>query len=863
MSFPISPINYQVYSAGLQKSPPQSFNHPLQLVHSPQQTKNQLKCLSTNACSLNNTKLAELSIMASELNSDIIFIAETWFHEFSHTNLLNFNLHRHDRADKHGGVGIYTNSKLNATLATSFISNNSEQLWLNINLLNDTILIGCSYRPPSSNAIALTEIINNITKAKCLLDQKKISGIIISGDFNFPSINWTDAYVNDTPSNRYAFRFFDIIQSLHLTQHVDFPTFIRADGSVLNTLDLIISDSKQRSTNIQHTHPLGHANQGHLVINWEYQISSLTSTDNIHSEKLNFKRGDYVNLAKSISKHDWAEIITNKPIDDSYSTFIDIYNKSTSTYIPLKSTKPKKFKNPWTTIELIKMCNLKKKLYCQFRASQNRNLVILHEYKLVCTQTRKLIKQCISEYELSLATDKSNPKKLFAYINSKVKSSTKISSITRDRTITTNPKTIANTLNEQFHSVFTNKSVDPLLIPFTDRTTSTLYDPTISVGLVLAHLKNLNPSKSTGSDGISPYVLNSAPDAFAPVLTFLFNESLKQGRVPSPWSEANVNAQHKSKDKLDPSNYRPISITSVPCKILEKINRDSINDYLLHNKLISPQQHGFVSNKACITNLLESNDILTKLASKGIPIDIVFLDFAKAFDKVSHPLLIYKLTKYGISGKLLNWINAFLLNRRQRVVFGDIASDWLPVLSGVPQGSVLGPTLFILFINDLTDHLHNYASLYADDTKLICGLNPYNINKCILSLQEDINKIVIWTKMWQMELNISKCKVMNIGIKNPKHTYTMNNYTDNLATPLNITTHELDLGIIISNDLKLGKQCAKAANTAYSIFGRLKRAFISKSLHIWKLLYTTYIRPHLEFAISAWNPYLKKDINLE
>ena len=193
-----------------------------------------------------------------------------------------------------------------------------------------------------------------------------------------------------------------------------------------------------------------------------------------------------------------------------------------------------------------------------------------------------------------------------------------------------------------------------------------------------------------------------------------------------------------------------------------------MNDFFLTNNLISTEQHGFISNKACITNLLESNDLLTKMTSNGIPIDTVFLDFAKAFDKVSHPLLIYKLKKYGISGKLLNWIIAFLTNRRQRVVLGDTVSEWLPVLSGVPQGSVLGPTLFILFINDLTDQLQNYASLYSDDTKLICGLNPYNINECILSLQDDINKIVEWTKTWQMELNISKCKVMHIGKKKPK-----------------------------------------------------------------------------------------------
>lgn len=484
------------------------------------------------------------------------------------------------------------------------------------------------------------------------------------------------------------------------------------------------------------------------------------------------------------------------------------------------------------------------------------------EYKIVRSQIKKLIKQCISNYELSLATDKSNPKKLFAYVNSKVKSSTKITSLTRGHEITTDPTTIANTLNEQFHSVFVKKSADPLQIPFATRTTSTLSEIPITDGLVLSHLKSLNPTKSTGSDGISPYVLHNAPDAFAPVLALIFNESLNQGKVPPSWSEANVNAQHKSKDKLAAENYRAISITSVPCKLIEKINRNEMNDFFLTNNLISTEQHGFMSNKACITNLLESSDLLTKMTSNGIPIDTVFLDFAKAFDKVSHPLLIYKLKKYGISGKLLNWIVAFLTNRRQRVVLGDTASDWLPVLSGVPQGSVLGPTLFILFINDLTDQLHNHASLYADDTKVICGLNPYNINECILSLQDDINKIVDWTKTWQMELNISKCKVMHIGKKNPKHIYTMQNYSNNIATPLETTTQERDLGIIISNDLKLAKQCAKAANTAYSIFGRLKRAFVSRSLHIWKILYTTYIRPHLEFAISAWNPYLKKDINI-
>ena len=156
---------------------------------------------------------------------------------------------------------------------------------------------------------------------------------------------------------------------------------------------------------------------------------------------------------------------------------------------------------------------------------------------------------------------------------------------------------------------------------------------------------------------------------------------------------------------------------------MENVIRDAITNHLEKHSLIVNQQHGFVKKKACITNFLKSLELTTKAISQKESMDVLYLDFAKAFDKVPHQRLIHKLAQYGIQNKMLNWIKAFLSNRRQRVVLGDSISSWTHVSSGVPQGSVLGPTLFIIYINDLPDKLINPNEIYADDTKIFCKIN--------------------------------------------------------------------------------------------------------------------------------------------
>jgi hypothetical protein len=227
-------------------------------------------------------------------------------------------------------------------------------------------------------------------------------------------------------------------------------------------------------------------------------------------------------------------------------------------------------------------------------------------------------------------------------------------------------------------------------------------------------------------------------------LKLIIDKSLKTGEVPREWKEANVTPLFKKGSRLERSNYRPVSLTSTICKILESIIRDKVMKYLQLNKLIVPSQHGFVPNKACVTNLLETLDIITDSINKGYSVDLVLLDFAKAFDKVSHVKLIQKLEAYGVNSILVKWIKSFLTGRKQRVIIGDNSSEWEDVTSSVPQGSVLGPLLFTIFINDLPDKVKNECRLYADDSKLIGVIEK---DKDVIDIQKDIDNLQNWVKL--------------------------------------------------------------------------------------------------------------------
>ena len=246
-------------------------------------------------------------------------------------------------------------------------------------------------------------------------------------------------------------------------------------------------------------------------------------------------------------------------------------------------------------------------------------------------------------------------------------------------------------------------------------------------------------------------------------------------------------------------------------------------------------------------------EFITNNLDKGDSVDVIFLDFAKAFDKVPHARLLQKISALGIQGKLHMWIKNWLQDRRQRVVLNGHISTWEAVGSGVPQGSVLGPLLFTIFINDIDENLTNRLLKFADDTKILGKVSSHQDAQ---SMREDLKKISKWSETWQMNFNLEKCKVMHLGPRNSKTKFDM------LGHNLEEITEERDLGVIISHDGKVAKQCATAAKKGYQTLGLISRTFTCKKKSIILQLYKSLVRPHLDYSIQAWRPHLQKDIDV-
>lgn len=361
-------------------------------------------------------------------------------------------------------------------------------------------------------------------------------------------------------------------------------------------------------------------------------------------------------------------------------------------------------------------------------------------------------------------------------------------------------------------------------------------------------IQNMKISSSPGDDGINSKFLKNTEVYSSIILSRIFEQSLESCTLPDDWKVGKVVPLHKSGNTHCPNNYRPISLTSIPCKLMEHVIYCHIVSFLETNSFFSIHQHGFRKNYSCETQLLAFTNDLFSAMDCLITVDCIFIDFSRAFDTVSHTLLLYKLSKLNLDPNILKWIECFLSNRTQFVTANEHNSPHCPVTSGVPQGSVLGPLLFLVYINDLPDCISSSIKLFADDCVIYRKILEPGDHSV---LQSDLDNISSWCDTWLMKLNPTKCKSMRIS-RTSNHVLPCDYLLSNVSLT-QVTSYKY-LGIIISDNLSWQNHVDYITSNANRSLGYLRRNFSLAPTNLKLLLYKTLVRSKLEYASSVWDP---------
>lgn len=794
-----------------------------------------------NARSILN-KSSDLESVIVTYKPDVLVITETWLQSDVNDEEVTprgYGIYRKDRDSRGGGVAIIYREYFHVTRLADIPG--IECVIIKLQLDELSLLIGGFYRPPS----AKPDFCDKLNEFLCAYKANS-RNLILTGDFNIPSINWCTDFPE--PLTTDAERFVDVLLFHDLTQLVKEPTRVHGDTKSILDLFLVSNGVRTRDPEVHVLDGISDHNMISLAIPLDQRPKSTKKSCLVPV----FTQASDVDildvLDESFSEFIFLSETGMCSVDDLWRFFKNLVFKCMKDYVPTR-LKVTKAENAWTTREVVRLRRKAKKIrkrYTQCPSAENMSrLADLRAQLSDSIQRAKEHYYGVSMKNFLL----SSPAKFWRHFSKR--KSTLFSVDINNETIT-DKTTIAESFNTFFTSVFTRDDGKKPRFDVLD-SIPPIGGIEISEQGILALLLKIDVKKTPGIDGIPNTFLVRYAEWCSKYLCIIFNKSLTASELPIHWKFSKIVPIPKTNNTSSIPCYRPISLLCTCAKIFEHIIFKHISLFLENHKIISACQHGFRKGLSTTTQLLETVHDFAAVLDKQGQTDIIFLDFEKAFDRVSHQKLLLKLQSILKNDLLLSWVEAYLSHRCQSVDIEGVRSSPQPVQSGIPQGSVLGPLFFLIFINDIADALPVKIRLFADDCVLYQEVHS-PADQALLNAS--LESIFQWCETWQMKINILKTVAMTITRKREplKFTYCIK---DHVLTSVDQFKY---LGVIISSDLKWNQHIAYIQKKAMRSLGYLRRTLRKSTQEIKLLAYKTYVRPILEYASTVWDPYTKLNI---
>ena len=805
-------------------------------------------------------------------------MVETWTKDHISNAQIKIGHYQIVRADrklrKRGGALLYIHENLPISKEATYDEYYCQAAICTVQPSNT--VIASVYRPPDTSTESTAKLLQFLSEYINEESANKHVDIMITGDFNLPGIEWNDLTINSSDHKTSAQLLLSFMSNYLLSQYIDVPTRNN------NILDLFLTNNSNL--------PL-HATAEDTELS-DHRLVTMVTRQSLKplppNKKPAFKTHSFRNLRiqkehiepirEQLNSVDW-DLLKSMCDDEDFPELfrLTVLQICELHCLPKTTSKKTKLRSKHARERIV--LNRQRRKLAKKLAKAKENKEDKDIKPLTPTQTKRIEKelndvlekircsiksQFECQEEKAVNTVSENPSFFFSYAKKHSKHPSTVGPLLDDDgKLEQHPKKMADMLQKQYSSVF-SKPQQVYENNHPQQETTLLEDITFTKDDIFSAIKEIGEHSSSTNDDVPALILKNCASELSYPILLIWKESMKTSHIPHCYKKQTITPVHKKGPKSKAANYRPISLTSHIIKIFERIIRKAIVNHLEKNHLLYKHQHGFLKGRSCLTQLLKHIDTILHNLLNGHDTDSIYLDFSKAFDKVDHNILLSKLYSYGIRGKLLAWIKCYLANRVQTVVVNGNQSFPAPVISGVPQGTVLGPVLFLIYINDLHKCVnHSIISHFADDTRILKAITHASDSEL---LQEDLIAAIHWSDRNQMILHPDKFEFLchtlrksNLLQELPFYNQFVEYSTPDgtLITPTDIVR---DLGVSITPELNWSPQINKLAEKGRQMIAWVLSVFQTRSESIMMTLYKSLIRSRIEYCSCIWNPLKQEDI---